>query len=174
MVAGKTKMSEVLHPEEIRFCIRCGSPLVSRLRAGKTRPVCPSCNWTYFPDPKVAVVLVVVSARKVLLVQRANPPRQGYWSLPGGFLDAGEDPREAAARECLEETGLQVRITSLLEVTGRPIQKMGAHLVLYFRGEVIGGRLRAQDDAAQAAFFSPKALPPLAFDLPKKLHDWVK
>ena len=166
-------MSEVLRPEEIRFCIRCGSPLASRLRAGKMRPVCPACGWTCFPDPTVAVALVVTLHNEILLVQRANPPRQGYWSLPGGFLDAGEDPREAARRECLEETGLQVRITALLDCTGHPVSGMGAHLVLYFRGEISGGQLRAQDDARQAAFFPFQNLPPLAFDLPSSLQRWT-
>ena len=166
-------MSEVLRAEDIRFCIRCGSPLASRLRAGKLRPVCPQCGWTHFPDPKVAVAVVAVSSGGVLLVQRANSPGQGLWSLPGGFLDAGEDPRQAAARECAEETGLQVRITALLDVTGGPVQGMGAHVVLYFRAEVTSGELQAQDDAARAAFFPLEALPPLAFDLPAEMRRWA-
>ncbi|GAB4522678.1 MAG: hypothetical protein Fur0018_04720 [Anaerolineales bacterium] len=166
-------MSENLSIHEIRFCLRCGSPLASRLRAGKMRPACPACGWTYFPDPKVAVAVVVIAQGKVLLVQRANPPQQGRWAFPGGFLDAGEDPQEAATRECLEETGLQVRITALLDASGRPQTALGAHLILTYRAEVSGGTLQARDDAAKAAFFAPDALPDLAFEQPDTLRGYL-
>lgn len=45
----------------------------------------------------------------VLLVQRKWSPRAGFWGLPGGHLDVGEDDRDAAARECVEETGIRPR-----------------------------------------------------------------
>lgn len=45
----------------------------------------------------------------VLLVQRNWAPRAGFWGLPGGHLDVGEDDRDAAARECFEETGIRPR-----------------------------------------------------------------
>ncbi len=165
-------MSEVLRLEEIRFCLRCGAPLEPGRRAGKVRPVCPVCGWTYFPDPKVAVAVVVFFEGGVLLVRRANPPRQGLWAFPGGFVDAGEDPRRAAERECEEETGLRVRVSALLDVQGKPVEKMGAHLVVYFRAEVVGGKLRARDDASGAAFFPLTALPPLAFESPERITTW--
>lgn len=165
-------MSEVVPPDAVRFCIRCGVPLEKRRRAGKMRPVCPVCGWTYFSDPKVAVAAVVFSENGVLLVRRANPPRQGLWAFPAGFLDAGEDPRRAAERECEEETGLRVRVSALLDVQGKPVEKMGAHIVLYFRAEVTGGILQARDDVSEAAFFPPEALPPLAFEAPGKILAW--
>lgn len=51
---------------------------------------------------------MVVSAKGVLLVQRGEAPYAGLWSLPGGRLVPGEDAREAAARETLEETSIAV------------------------------------------------------------------
>ena len=57
--------------------------------------------------PKVAAGVVLIDADRVLLVRRVNEPYRGRWTLPAGFVDAGEDPRRAAERECLEETGLQ-------------------------------------------------------------------
>ena len=59
---------------------------------GKLRPSCPACRWIYFSDPKVAVALLVVDQGRVLLARRANDPFRGDWTLPGGFVDAGEDP----------------------------------------------------------------------------------
>src|SRR5512137_1138130 len=93
----------------ILFCPRCGSNLVLQLHSGKKRPSCPNCGWIYFPDPKVAVAILLKSNDQVLLVQRSFDPQKGYWTLPSGFVDAGEDPIEAARRECLEETGLLIK-----------------------------------------------------------------
>ncbi|MEU5907868.1 NUDIX domain-containing protein [Micromonospora sp. NPDC047467] len=62
---------------------------------------------------RLAVDLVILTVRdgqlKLLVIERANDPYQGQLALPGGFLRAGEDLREAAERELLEETGLDGR-----------------------------------------------------------------
>ena len=62
------------------------------------------------------MAVLVEDDGQVLLVRRANEPQRGLWTLPAGFVDAGEDPVLAAERECLEETGLRVKITGLLDV----------------------------------------------------------
>lgn len=151
--------------EEVQFCIKCGMPIKQLKRFGKVRPVCVACGWVFFPDPKVAVTAVVCDAQgQVLLVRRANEPRRGMWTMPGGFMDAGEDPRQAAERECLEETGLQVQVGELLGYATRPADSMGAHLILYFCATPIAGILRAADDADETGYFSLGALPALAFE----------
>ncbi len=150
--------------DEARFCLRCGSPLALEPRFGRERPVCVQCGWIYFTDPKVAVVAAVLQDRQVLLVRRVNVPRQGFWSLPGGFLDAGEDPAEAVKRECMEETGLVIQVNRLLTVVNGRAHPRGADLLLAYQAEAIGGSLQAGDDADQAAFFPLDALPELAFE----------
>ncbi len=49
----------------------------------------------------------------ILMVQHVEPSRS-YWTLPGGGLEAGETPAEAAVREVWEETGMRVRAVRLL------------------------------------------------------------
>lgn len=49
----------------------------------------------------------------ILMVQHVEPSRS-YWTLPGGGIEAGESPAEAAMREVWEETGLRVRAMRLL------------------------------------------------------------
>ena len=70
-----------------------------------------------FPDrPISGVGAVVLGVKGVLLVKRAKPPRQGQWSLPGGAQKLGETVFEAARRETLEETGLEIEILGLIDV----------------------------------------------------------
>lgn len=114
-------------------------------------------------DPKVGVGVVVRDgAGRLLLVQRSMNPGRGSWALPAGYVDAGEDPRAAAAREALEETGLVVRVGRVIDVyTGTD---GGASFFLSFEAELLGGELAAGDDAAAVGFFGPGELPPLVFD----------
>ncbi|HUM67641.1 MAG TPA: NUDIX hydrolase, partial [Chloroflexota bacterium] len=83
--------------------------------------------------------------------------------LPAGYLDQGEDPQVTAVREVWEETGLHVTIDGLLDVYHNPPQQGGASIFILYRGRVIGGELKAGDDADAAAFFSLNALPDVAF-----------
>jgi 8-oxo-dGTP diphosphatase len=155
--------------EEINYCPRCGTSVVWEFRFGKDRPVCPSCDWVYFPDPKVAVAVLVLKDDNVLLARRNIEPQRGFWSLPAGFVDAGEDPVDAARRECLEETGLEVFVTGLLNVMAGREHSKGADILIVYSAEIQGGELHPGDDADEVGFFSPGDFPPLAFNTTKKL-----
>jgi ADP-ribose pyrophosphatase YjhB (NUDIX family) len=117
----------------------------------------------HFVDPKVGAGVLLSEDKKILLVRRSVEPEIGKWTLPAGFVEGDEDPRETAARECLEETGLEVRIDDLLEVIHGREHSSGATIVIIYTGEVLGGQLDAQDDADAAKYFSATDLPPLAF-----------
>lgn len=153
----------------VRFCTACGAPLSLRELFGRQRPFCPDCGWIYFADPKVAAAVLIERGDTVLLVRRLNDPRQGLWSVPAGFIDADEDPAEAARRECLEETGLEVEITGLLGIMAGREHPGGADMVISYRARITGGTLQAGDDAGEAAFFSREALPELAFQATRKI-----
>lgn len=155
--------------EEVRFCMKCGAPIEARFVFGRLRPVCPRCGWTYFTDPRVAVAAVVVYEGRVLLTRRNNEPHRGMWTFPAGFVDAGEDPQRAAERECREESGLEVRVTDLLLLISGREHPRGADILIAYRAEMIGGSLQAGDDADEAAFFPPDALPPLAFETTRQV-----
>ena len=148
---------------QISFCPRCGTPITLENKFGKVRPVCPACGWMHFADPKVAAAVLVEQDGRVLLVRRVNEPFRGLWTLPAGFVDADEDPASAAARECLEETGLSVRVTRVLEVIAGREHPRGADFVIVYAAQVESGNLLAADDADEAAWFAKSNLPPLAF-----------
>ena len=147
-------------PIEMNFCPRCGRSLVDAYRSGKQRRVCEACGFVHFRDPKVAAVVFVTDSERVLMVKRAVDPQKGKWALPAGYIDYGEDPRAAAIREVGEETGLQVRITRLLDVLGPGTDGQNpASIVILFEGTVTGGRLAARDDVEQAILFAPDEIP---------------
>jgi len=154
---------------QIKFCPRCGTPLTQQELFGKIRPVCPRCEWIHFEDPKVAAAVLVEQDGRILLVRRVNEPYRGLWTLPAGFIDAGEDPARAAERECLEETGLSVRVKRVLDVVAGKEHERGADFVIAYQGEVISGTLFPGDDADAVEWFARNDLPPLAFEATQKI-----
>lgn len=148
----------------VRFCSACGAELEQRQAQGKLRPVCPACGQVHFEDPKVAAAVLVIVDGRVLLVRRRHEPLAGRWSLPAGFVDAGEDPRAAAARECGEETGCTVEVGELVYVGYGREHEAGADLTLVYLAELSQGRPAAHDDVDKADFFAADQIPPLAFE----------
>ena len=154
---------------DYKYCPRCAAPLDYEYRYGAVRGVCPNCKWIHFVDPKVAAAVLVEQNGRVLLVRRVGEPFRGFWTLPAGFINSGEDPAEAAARECLEETGLSVRVTRLFDIVAGREHPSGADFVIVYRAEVIGGELKPDDDADAAEWFERGNLPPLAFRATQKV-----
>jgi len=157
--------------EDIKYCPRCGTILTQQDRAGKLRPVCPACDWIFFPDPKVASGVVVKRNGKVLLVRRAYNPKKGFWTLPVGYVDAGEHPARAAERECREETGLNIQTVKLLDIISDQEHPRGAHIIIFYQGEVIDGDLKAGDDVDKVGFYTLESLPKLAFKTTQMIFD---
>ncbi|MCP4536054.1 MAG: NUDIX domain-containing protein [Chloroflexi bacterium] len=152
---------------ELNYCPRCGHALEDRKAFGRVRRFCSACDRVVFRDLKVAAGVIVERDGSVLLVRRRMRPHQGKWTFPGGFVESGEHPADTAARECREETGLEVEITDLFYVTGRREHEYGADIVIVYRARLLGGEPKAADDVDRVAFFTPgqdgDGLPPLAF-----------
>jgi DNA-directed RNA polymerase subunit RPC12/RpoP len=84
---------------QARFCVRCGTKLVRRKIEKRLRPVCPNCGHIAFRNAKPAVGLLIERKGVLLLVRRARAPFEGYWDIPGGFLEEDEDAHTGARRE---------------------------------------------------------------------------
>ena len=103
----------------------------------------------------------------VLLIERGAEPFQGSYALPGGFVEYGEDIEAAIHREIEEETGLSGLPFRQFRTFGQPDRDPRGHTVSVVYVAVIIGdppEATAGDDAATAAWFPIKKLPPLAFD----------
>ena len=147
-------------PDEDKFCPACAAPLQTNDVAGRPRPVCSKCGHVVYYDPKVAATCIVDRDGKILMIRRASQPGMGLWSVPGGYVDRGEVVEEAAAREVLEETGLEVevqRLVGLFSEQGHPV------IVAAFEARKTGGALEAGPEAQEVGFFGVDELPPLAF-----------
>ena len=91
---------------------------------------------------RVGAYVVCVRDGSLLLVRFTGVDR---WALPGGGLDHGEDPRDAAVREVAEETGLEVTLGPLLDIGSRVWDDRAyrLHMIsIIYSGEITGGTLR--------------------------------
>ncbi len=106
----------------MNFCSHCGQPVERRVPAGDhlLRHICPRCDYIHYQNPKVVTGCIPVWEDKVLLCRRAIEPRLGYWTFPAGYLEMGETSGQGAARETLEETGVEVAVGALLAVINVP------------------------------------------------------
>jgi 8-oxo-dGTP diphosphatase len=119
----------------------------------------------------IIIVMVDRPERPIVLIQRRNPPYG--WALPGGFVDVGERLEQAAVREALEETSLDVTLTALLGCYSAPQRDPRGHTVSAVYVAEARGEPRARDDAKQAGLFTLNGLPaPLAFDHETILDDY--
>lgn len=111
-----------------------------------------------FPaHPRPSCHAVIADGRRLVLVERAHEPYRGWWGLPGGAVELGETVEEALRREVREETGLLVGIGRFLtlkdaiacDARNRIVYH---YVILFFQATLLGGELRAGDDAARAVW----------------------
>jgi ADP-ribose pyrophosphatase YjhB (NUDIX family) len=108
-------------------------------------------------QPCAGAIVFDVDGR-LLLIRRGRPPAAGSWSVPGGRCRSGESPADACVREVAEETALQVRVLHLAGRVERAAPGGGTYVIDDFVCALVGGDLRAGDDAADAGWFAPSEL----------------
>jgi len=120
-----------------------------------------------FPKtPHLAVDCVVFDPKdRLLLIRRKNPPFQGSWALPGGFVEIGETVENACLRELLEETGIVGGALTLIGVYSAPDRDPRGHICsAAFLAEPEGGVVKAGSDARVADWVQSWREVDFAFD----------
>jgi 8-oxo-dGTP diphosphatase len=117
--------------------------------------------------PIGAVAIVRDHGGRVLLVRQTYHREGVRWAAPGGWLGRGESPREAAARETFEETGLRVAAGRLLEIGGGPYGEIS----LAFECQITGDTgFRPSHETDRIGYFSPSELPPMTLETRRLLE----
>jgi 8-oxo-dGTP diphosphatase len=131
---------------------------------GRFRWQCPSCGYVQYENPVPGVGVLIEYADKLVLVLRDRPPRQGEWALPSGFIEADESVEQAALREALEETGLNLELIELFGVYSFPEGPPRSGLIIFYRARPLNiEALHAGDDARDVQLFLPGELPNICF-----------
>ncbi len=100
-----------------------------------------------------AFAIIFDEQGRVLLCHRRD---MDIWNLPGGGVESGELPTDAAAREVLEETGLEVVVERLVGVYGKFSRD---ELVFTFTCQVVGGELTETDESDACEYFPVDSIP---------------
>lgn len=128
-----------------------------------------------YKNPSLTVdIFIFDEDENFILIKRGNEPYKDYWALPGGFVDYGECVEDAAVREALEETSINVELKDLVGVYSEPSRDPRRHTVsIAYTAKGNMADMKADDDACDIAVFNRKDLEKmkLAFDHEKIIND---
>jgi ADP-ribose pyrophosphatase YjhB (NUDIX family) len=173
---GPGGVPEWLGPS-VRFCSRCGAELRFGPVAGEDRDrlACPECGFVFYVNPRLVVTTLPINERgEVMLIRRGIEPGYDMWAQPGGFLEIDETVRDAAIRETLEETGLEVEPETMLGLYSRV---PAAIVVVAFVARITGGRPIVTRESLETRPFAADRIPwdEIAFETSlSAIGDWVR
>ena len=128
-----------------------------------------------YKNPSLTVdIFIFDENQNFILIKRKNDPYKGCWALPGGFVDYGECVEDAAIREALEETSINVELNKLIGVYSNPSRDPRGHTVsITYSAKGNMEEMKADDDASDINIFTKKDLEKinLAFDHAQIIND---
>jgi 8-oxo-dGTP diphosphatase len=126
--------------------------------------------------PSIAVDIILEKDDQILVVLRKKDPFKGSLAIPGGFMNEGERVEDAATREMLEETNLNIEPIAILGVYSAPNRDPRGHVVsIVFIAKIISGTAKAGDDADSFEWLTIEDLiknKRVAFDHIKIIEDY--
>lgn len=122
----------------------------------RERHVCTDCGWIHYVNPKIVVGAVITQGERILLCRRAIEPRQGFWTIPAGFMEERETSEAGAMREAQEEACAEIRIDALLAVYNIP---RISQVQLIYRATLASPDFSAGPESLEAKLFSWDEIP---------------
>lgn len=122
----------------------------------RERLVCKRCGFVNYENPKIVVGSVATWEDRVLLCRRAIDPRDGYWTLPAGYLELNESPESGALREAWEEARARLAIDQLLATYA--ITRI-SQVQLIYRARLITPEIAAGPESREVGLFRWDEIP---------------
>lgn len=142
-----------------KHCQHCGGLLEQQVNQGDSRLVCNSCKKTHYDQLLIGVGALIEQDGCLLLIRRAKEPFAQAWALPGGHVEADEDPQERAMVEVWEETSLKAEPNGVAGVYFHKTHPRGPALFISYWAKVIAGTPTASEEASECKFFARSQLP---------------
>lgn len=147
-----------------KHCSICGTDLKEEGNNLK----CAKCAFVNYRNPRPTATALVLHKNRLLLTKRAGEPFKDWWDLPGGFIERGETPEQAAIRELKEETGLNIKIKKIFGIYPGtyPSEFDPFHILsIVYLADSFTKTLKALDDVCESKWFEKKDIPEkFAFD----------
>lgn len=147
----------------IKYCPSCKKEIALE---NEVRFKCKYCGYLQYISPVPCNSLVISNKNgEILLVERKNEPKAGFWDLPGGFIDIGENIETSVIREAKEEVDLDFQVSDLHYISSIPLRYLYKGVneyllnVAYHADFPEGQKVTAGDDAKSAKFFAPEDIP---------------
>tara|TARA_B100000902_G_C26894388_1_gene708991 strand:- start:22 stop:573 length:552 start_codon:yes stop_codon:yes gene_type:complete len=141
-----------------KYCSYCGSETSYKIPKddNRERAVCDECGAIFYENPKVVSGCILEWQDKILLCKRATEPRNGYWTLPAGFLENNETVAEGALRETYEEANAKSNNIELFYMCDlRHISQ----IYMMYRGFLLDGKYSAGPESEKVQLFTESEIP---------------
>lgn len=143
-----------------RYCPNCSKKITKK---SQNFYECLHCGFHFYENPKPTNGLITENAEgEILLVKRRDDPKKGYWDIPGGFIDLGENFEESVQREIREELGVKVHnLKYFMSVTDRYLFKGNNYHTICFivTGKINTHKIKIKSDISGINFFPKNKLP---------------
>ena len=122
----------------------------------RRRLVCDRCGFVDYENPKIVVGSVATWEDRILLCRRAIDPRDGFWTLPAGYLEQNESPEAGALREAWEEARAKLVIDQLLATYA--ITRI-SQVQLIYRARLVNPEIAAGPESREVGLFTWDQIP---------------
>ena len=137
-----------------RYCGACGHR--TEPHPAERALICPACEHSWYPRISPCVIVLVTSGERLLLARHTRY-RSKLYSCLAGFVEAGETPEEAVAREVREEAGIEIANIRYIKSQSWPFP---SQLMLGFLAEYVSGELQPEaGEIEELRWFTPDQLP---------------